>query len=173
MTGGLTCQHWAGMTSFSLHARSEADTAKAATALAEQLRAGDVVLLDGALGAGKTTFVQSVARALGATDAVTSPTFGIAHFYETAHGRVIHVDTYRLESLAEFRDLGLDEYLPDAIGLIEWGAAVAEDFRHALHVKIETVPGGSEDERRLSFQSGSARWADSLTLMARDLGVEA
>lgn len=173
MTEGLNCQHWAGMTSFSLHAHCEADTAKAATALAAHLRAGDVVLLDGALGAGKTTFVQAVARALGATDAVTSPTFGIAHFYETAHGRVIHVDTYRLESLAEFRDLGLDEYLPDAIGLIEWGAAVAEDFRHALHVKIETVPGGSEDERRLSLQSGSAHWADSLTLMARDLGAAA
>lgn len=173
MTEWLTCQHWAGMTSFSLHARGEADTAKAATALAAHLRAGDVVLLDGALGAGKTTFVQSVARALGATDAVTSPTFGIAHFYDSAHGRLIHVDTYRLESLAEFRDLGLDEYLPDAIGLFEWGAAVADDFRHALHVKIDTVVGGGGDERRLTLQSDSARWADSLAAMARDLGAEA
>ena len=150
------------MAAVHIKARNEADTAKAAVALAAHLRAGDVVLLDGALGAGKTSFVKAVAEALGTIDAVTSPTFGIAHFYETARGRVIHVDTYRLESLAEFRDLGLDEYLPDSIGLIEWGSAVSEDFRHALQMKIETVPGGADDERVLTLRSDNARWDEVL-----------
>lgn len=150
------------MTSFQFKVQSEADTAKVARSLAAHLRVGDVVLLDGALGAGKTRFVRAVAEALGTTNAVTSPTFGIAHFYETAHGRVIHVDTYRLESLAEFRDLGLDDYLLDSIGLIEWGEAVSEDFRHALRVRIETVAGGADDERTLILGSDNPRWSEAL-----------
>lgn len=159
------------MTSFQFKARSEADTAKVAVSLAGHLRAGDVVLLDGALGVGKTRFVRAVAEAMGATDAVTSPTFGIAHFYETAHGRVIHVDTYRLESLAEFRDLGLDEYLPDSIGLIEWGDAVSEDFRQALRVEIKTVPGGADDERRLTLMSNNPRWAEVLEAIRESMSA--
>lgn len=151
------------MTAVHIQAHGEADTAKTAVALAAHLRAGDMVLLDGALGAGKTSFVKAVAKALGTTDTVTSPTFGIAHFYETTRGRLIHVDTYRLESLAEFRDLGLDEYLPDSIGLIEWGEAVSKDFRNALRVGIETVPGGADDERTLTLRSDNPRWAEVIT----------
>jgi len=158
------------MACFRIHVRSETETARVASVLAAYLREGDVVLLDGALGSGKTSFVKSVGQALNSSDVITSPTFGIAHFYDTARGRLIHVDTYRLSSLAEFRDLGLEEYLPTSIGLIEWGSAVRNDFRHALNIQIDAIPGGDDGERELTLQSDDIRWSDDLESIALELG---
>ena len=160
------------MASFRIRVRSETETARAASVLAAYLHEGDVVLLDGALGAGKTTFVKSVGYALNSSDEITSPTFGIAHFYDTGHGRLVHVDTYRLGSLAEFRDLGLEEYLPTSIALIEWGSIVSSDFRRALNIQIATIPGGLEDEREFVFQSDNVRWSDDLESIATELGQD-
>src|SRR5436189_4987054 len=92
---------------FAVSASGPEGTAAVAARLAARLRPGDVVLLTGDLAAGKTTFVQAVTRALGSTDPVTSPTFALAQFYETPVAPILHVDTYRLSDVDEYRDLGL------------------------------------------------------------------
>jgi tRNA threonylcarbamoyladenosine biosynthesis protein TsaE len=103
---------------------SAAETRALAAEIGATLRRGDVVVLNGELGAGKTTFVKGLAEGLGVVDAVTSPTFTIVQHYE---GRVpvTHVDVYRLDRLQELHDLGFEEMLDDGVTIIEWGDAVA------------------------------------------------
>jgi tRNA threonylcarbamoyladenosine biosynthesis protein TsaE len=111
-----------------------------AEALARQLRRGDVVLLNGGLATGKTTFVKAAARALGSPNSVTSPTFTLAQFYKSSSGNILHIDTYRLASIHEFRDLGLDYDIENAITFIEWGNQVASDFPRAITVEFTHDP---------------------------------
>ena len=109
--------------------------------LATELAAGDVVLVEGELGAGKTTFVRGAARALGVTVPVTSPTFTIGHLYR-ADGRasVGHVDLYRLTSLAgEDPDLLADYVGPDTIAFVEWPAAGEQDLAQLGHVAARVL----------------------------------
>jgi len=113
---------------FTAAAHSVEETEALARALAATLKPGDGVLLVGDLGAGKTQFVQGVAAALGARQQATSPTFGLVNVYDSPRGPIVHVDTYRLKSIEEFRGLALDALLEDGVGLIEWGDAVARDF---------------------------------------------
>jgi tRNA threonylcarbamoyladenosine biosynthesis protein TsaE len=158
------------MRAITLTARSPADTQAIARLLAPVLRAGDAILLTGELAAGKTFFVQALVAALGSADAVTSPTFGIAHFYQTEAGPFLHVDAYRLTSVEEYRDLGLEDYLPDAITAVEWGGIVARDFPEALTISIAASPEG-ETVRTLTISSPAARWTQTLPeLETRVLG---
>jgi tRNA threonylcarbamoyladenosine biosynthesis protein TsaE len=126
---------------------SEEETAAVAERLARRLRPGDVVLLYGELGAGKTAFVRGLARGLGAADSeVSSPTFTIIQEYA---GRVplYHVDLYRLEP-AEVEDLGLDELVSsDGIVAIEWAERWHGRPEDALEVRLEHA---GEDQRRLA-----------------------
>lgn len=130
-------------------------------ALAEQigrrvLRAGDLVMLAGDLGAGKTAFAQGVARGLDVTDAVVSPTFTIVREYE---GRLplTHVDVYRLERLQDLHDLGFDEFLDDGVTLVEWGDVVASLLPpDRLEVRLQFV---SDDEREIELTPQGASWA--------------
>lgn len=133
------------------------DTRAIGAALAPLLEAGDAVALTGELGAGKTTFVQGVARGLGVTGTVGSPTFTLVREY---HGRltVQHADVYRLDRVQDVLDLGFEEMTDDAVLIVEWGDAV-EGLLPAEHLSIElTVPG--EDERRRLVLTGAGRsWA--------------
>ena len=102
---------------------SAEETEQLGAALAAELRPGDVVLVKGELGAGKTTFVRGACRALGVEGPVTSPTFTIGTTYEAgdAHGAISHLDLYRLGSLTEEDPALLHDYLgPDRIAFIEW-----------------------------------------------------
>ena len=121
---------------------SPAETERAGTLLGERLRQGDVVLLTGELGAGKTTFVRGVARGTGSKADVASPTFQLVRIYP---GRVqlAHVDLYRVGNLAELRDLGLEELAQDGAVVVEWGERL--DVDGALHIAIEHLGG----DRRL------------------------
>jgi tRNA threonylcarbamoyladenosine biosynthesis protein TsaE len=109
------------------------DTQLAGEAFAQVLRPGDVVLLSGQLGAGKTTFVQGVARGLGVTERVTSPTFTMVREHECVNDRGIstlhHADVYRVGSLDEVVDLALGELVEEsAVALIEWGEIASSVF---------------------------------------------
>lgn len=149
----------------SVEVRTVAETAELAHKVAALLRPGDVVLLDGPLGAGKTTFVRELAWALGVTTEVTSPTYALVHEYEGAGGLgVTHVDLYRLERVAEVEDLGLDDLGgPDHVLLVEWGAAVGAVFGpDRLEIVIDYGPPDVADERRFVLRPVGTRWAGRL-----------
>ena len=96
-------------------------TERAGAALAAELRPGDVVLVSGDLGAGKTTFVRGALRALGVTEAVTSPTFVVGLLYDGTGGPIAHLDLYRLAGLADEDPGLLDPYFgPDTVTFVEW-----------------------------------------------------
>ena len=154
--------------SFPVASRSPEDTAAIAATLAPLLRAGDVVTLSGDLAAGKTTFVQGLVGALGGAERPTSPTFGIAQFYDTPLCAVLHVDAYRLTGAAAFRDLGLDRYADDALMLIEWGEIVESEFPDRLSVAFAF---GDGDARMLSFTAHGARWRERAGAIEQKLGA--
>lgn len=133
-----------------LRSSGPGDTERIAAELARQLRPGDVVLVGGELGAGKTTFVRGACGALGVTGPVVSPTFTIGRRYR---GRVpvSHLDLYRLGSLTDEEPGLLDDYLtPDAIAFVEWPAVAADDLEGvAARVTIEHAGG---DERRITIR---------------------
>jgi tRNA threonylcarbamoyladenosine biosynthesis protein TsaE len=130
---------------------SAAETEEAGAELARRLRPGDVVLVSGDLGSGKTTFVRGACRALGITDPVTSPTFTIGQVYRGGEVEVAHLDLYRLDSLAPEDPGVLDDYLtPDRVGFVEW-PAVGEPAveRVAARVVLEHAGG---DRRRVEVE---------------------
>lgn len=140
-----------------LELQSEADTIAVAKALGNTLVPGDVIGLEGALGAGKTTFARGAIRGMGVpTDtAVTSPTFALLHHY---HGRlpIAHADFYRLVDESELEELGLDELIDEgAVLFVEWGAklpAMAE--RTTLFVHLDVL---SDTARRARFEPRTNR----------------
>lgn len=121
---------------------SPEETESAGASLAARLAPGDVVVVSGELGAGKTTFVRGAARALGVRGPVTSPTFEIGHLY-AGRVEVAHLDLYRLPSLAGEDPALIDDYLtPDRIAFVEWpGAAAAQLERVVARVTIEHLGG--------------------------------
>lgn len=139
------------------------DTRIVGAALAPLLLPGDIISLSGDLGAGKTTFVQGLATALGVDRRVTSPTFTIVHEYSGRYP-IVHLDVYRLDSFQEVLDLGFEEFLdPAAIVLLEWGDAI-EPLLPRAHLKIEIVRGSpeAEDERILLFRPRGDEWVRKL-----------
>jgi tRNA threonylcarbamoyladenosine biosynthesis protein TsaE len=118
------------------------------------LRPGDVVLLSGPLGAGKTTFVKGVARALGVVERVTSPTFTMVRQHEAHNDQGIsllhHADVYRVESLGEVLDLDLGELVEEAgVALVEWGDLAASVFGREVLTLDFSLDEDDEDVRRI------------------------
>ncbi|ORT59620.1 tRNA (adenosine(37)-N6)-threonylcarbamoyltransferase complex ATPase subunit type 1 TsaE [Streptomyces sp. CB03238] len=147
---------------FTLHAPEQ--TQELGRTLAELLRPGDLVMLTGELGAGKTTLTRGLGEGLGVRGAVTSPTFVIARVHPSLVGgpALVHVDAYRLGGgLDEMEDLDLDVSLPDSVVVVEWGEGKVEDLTEdRLHVVIHRVVGSTDDERRVVTLTGyGARWA--------------
>lgn len=160
------------MTAFSVVSTGPDDTARIAGAVARHLGKGDVLLLNGDLAAGKTTFVKAVAAALKSPDVVTSPTFTLAQFYATGGTPVLHMDTYRLDGVDEYRDLGMNEYHEESVSLIEWGDKVATEFPDHLDVRFEVVEGTADtdaDRRSITFTSTSGRWTPVLANLHADI----
>ena len=134
------------------------ETRELAAALSSLARPGDVIVLAGDLGAGKTAFVQGFGRGLGVADRITSPTFTLVHVYE---GRlpVHHLDVYRLGQLSEALDLGLPEMLDDGgVVLIEWGDAILPVLPHDF-LEVRVTFGPEDDDRYLAFQAVGPAWA--------------
>lgn len=136
-------------------------TRAVAARLAGAARPGDVVLLVGGLGTGKTTFAQGFARALGVEGPVTSPTFTLVRQYPCRLGQLLHADVYRLEQLAEVEDLALSELVEaGGVALVEWGEAAAPVLGPvACTVRIDRAAG--DDGRTLTVE-GDRRFEDAL-----------
>ncbi len=131
--------------------------------IAGLLRAGDLIVLTGPLGAGKTTLVQGIGRGLDVRGPVTSPTFVIARVHPPLGGGpgLVHVDAYRLGSVAEVDDLDLDASLEDCVTVVEWGEGLVEELSaDRLDVTITMAPAGEPGETRWVTLAGiGERWA--------------
>jgi len=135
---------------FSIISESEEDTKDFAMKIAPLFHAGDVIILDGDLGAGKTCFVKGFTDGLHAQDEVNSPTFSIANFYRTqGQSDILHIDVYRISTIEEFNDLGLFDYFDQSITLIEWGKNFREAFDDYLLISFEIK---SDNKRVITFE---------------------
>ncbi|WP_184791621.1 tRNA (adenosine(37)-N6)-threonylcarbamoyltransferase complex ATPase subunit type 1 TsaE [Streptomyces sp. 3211] len=141
--------------------------------VAALLRPGDLVLLTGELGAGKTTLTRGLGEGLGVRGAVTSPTFVIARVHPSLTGgpALVHVDAYRLGGgLEEMEDLDLDVSLPESVVVVEWGDGKVEELSDdRLHVVIARAVGHEEvldDVREVSVRGIGARWGSGAGLDA-------
>lgn len=138
--------------------------------LASALRAGDLVVLSGGLGAGKTTLTQGIGRGLGVRGDITSPTFVIARVHPSTVGgpALVHVDAYRLASLDEVDDLDLDASLEDSVTVVEWGEGKVEGLAEdRLLVQIQRPVGGDaptgsdvDEPRTVTLSAVGPRWSD-------------
>lgn len=135
------------------------DTRAFGEGLARQLRAGDLVILTGGLGAGKTTLTQGLAAGLGVRGPITSPTFVIARVHPSLVGgpALVHVDAYRLGGLAELDDLDLDTSLEESVTVVEWGHGVAEELSDdRLEIVLEADP--VTESRAVVVSGHGQRW---------------
>jgi tRNA threonylcarbamoyladenosine biosynthesis protein TsaE len=150
--------------------KSAAQTRDLAAAVAELARPGDLILLVGDLGAGKTAFVQGFGAALGIDEPITSPTFTLARQYR---GRLElnHLDVYRLEQVEETLDLGLPELLdgPSAT-LIEWGDTILPALP-ADYLEVQLTYGEGDDDRTIQLRPVGARWGARSRALSAALGL--
>jgi tRNA threonylcarbamoyladenosine biosynthesis protein TsaE len=133
-----------------LETSSAAETEAVGARVAERSKPGDVVVVSGEVGAGKTTLIRGACRALGIEEPVTSPTFTIGQRYGGGRLPVSHLDLYRLEDLEGEDPALLDDYLgPDSVAFVEWPAVGVERLgRPALEIRLEHASG---DKRRLEI----------------------
>ena len=137
--------------------------------LAHVLQAGDLVVLAGSLGAGKTTLAQGIGRGLGVRGAVTSPTFVIARVHPslTTGPSLVHADAYRIDGPLEIDDLDLDASVDESVTLVEWGRGLAEGLA-ADRLDIE-ITATDTDTRAVRVTAHGARWqAVDLTVLLGD-----
>lgn len=128
--------------------------------LAAQLRAGDLVVLTGEVGAGKTTLVQGIGAGLGVSAPVVSPTFVIARVHRDGRLPLVHVDAYRLGSDAEIDDLDLDADLDSSVTVVEWGEGLAERLStDRLEVRLVRSTGDGDETRHAVVTGVGPRWA--------------
>jgi tRNA threonylcarbamoyladenosine biosynthesis protein TsaE len=152
--------------SLDFFSRSPEQTRRIGMRLGETLGRGDVICLQGDLGAGKTTFVQGLAKGWGSTDSVSSPTFIIVNEYrQPGNKRLYHIDAYRLDSTPEAEELDIDSMLADGALLIEWpdridGLVPAEH----LWIEFEYV---ADEEREMKFKASGKRYDDLLESIRR------
>jgi tRNA threonylcarbamoyladenosine biosynthesis protein TsaE len=144
---------------------TDADMRDLGRRLAGLLRAGDLVILAGPLGAGKTTLVQGIGAGLGVRGPVTSPTFVIARVHPVVSGpgpALVHADAYRLGSISEVDDLDLDTDAAAAVTVVEWGAGLAEVLAED-RLEITIQPDLDGDTRTVWINGQGARWHGVLT----------
>lgn len=145
------------------HLSSLSDTADVAAKLAGVLNKGDLLLFTGAIGAGKTTFIQAMCKCLGVTESVTSPTFVLHTLYETGRVRVSHVDLYRLENDAQVDSIGYEDYMDDAVTAIEWADRYS-GFRPPC-LRLHFDYGAREDARTMTLTPEGGDWAARLSAL--------
>ncbi|HEX5090681.1 MAG TPA: tRNA (adenosine(37)-N6)-threonylcarbamoyltransferase complex ATPase subunit type 1 TsaE [Nocardioides sp.] len=147
-----------------VHHAADADAMRAlGRSVAGQLTAGDLIVLTGSLGAGKTTFTQGLGAGLGVRGAITSPTFVIARVHRSEVGgpALVHVDAYRLGGIDELDDLDLDTSLDEAVTVVEWGEGLAESLSES-RLEVSIVRDDPDDvrseRRRVEITPVGPRW---------------
>lgn len=156
---------------------SAAATRALGSAIAAHLEAGDVIVLAGDLGSGKTVLVQGIAAGLEVTEPVVSPTFTIMREYD-GRVRLHHLDVYRLDRLQEALDLGLDELFAEGVTVIEWGDGVRSVLPgDRLEIGLALLPpdAADDDARAVTIAAHGAAWgtrADALLATARAAATE-
>jgi tRNA threonylcarbamoyladenosine biosynthesis protein TsaE len=165
-----------------LTSTSPQDTQELATVLSGYLEVGDLVVLAGDLGAGKTCFAQGLGAGLGVTERITSPTFTLVNRYESGRIELHHLDVYRLDDIAETLDLDLPELLEVGVTVIEWGEEI-DDVLPVDHLTVrlgfpdvaDDGNGGfpaddeSDDRRIVRLEAGGPAWAGRLDQLAGDV----
>jgi tRNA threonylcarbamoyladenosine biosynthesis protein TsaE len=142
------------------------DTWELGRRIALVLRQGDVVLLSGALGAGKTVLAQGIGAGLGVTSGVISPTFVLARVHREGRLPLVHVDAYRLGGLAELDDLDLDSDVDESVTVVEWGEGMADRLA-GEHLQV-VLDRSSLDERRTAvLRADGAGWEPRLREISR------
>jgi tRNA threonylcarbamoyladenosine biosynthesis protein TsaE len=145
--------------------RSADETISLGRRIAEVVRPGEILLLVGDLGTGKTTFVQGLALGLGFDRRARSPSFTIVHEYRGGRYPLIHADLYRLNTLSEVVDLGLDElFVPPAVSAVEWGERAFE-IAGGDYLEIEFSWDSGEDVRNIRFVP-SGHWQERMSDLA-------
>lgn len=141
------------MENYIYNSKSENDTKKLAIKMASMLKKGDLIVLCGELGSGKTKFTEGFLTYFGLENEISSPTFTIVNEYKKDDIMIYHFDVYRLEDSSEFYAIGGDEYFENGICLIEWGELI-EDALPNEYIKIDfSRDDSNENERILNIQS--------------------
>jgi tRNA threonylcarbamoyladenosine biosynthesis protein TsaE len=144
------------------------DTKALGARLGALLRAGDVVVLSGPLGAGKTALVQGIGAGMQVTGRIASPTFVLARVHPAAlPGRpaLVHVDAYRLGSLAEVDDLDLDVDVQSSVTVVEWGAGLAERLAESW-LSVALARADDSEERTATVAGNGGDWAERLSSLS-------
>jgi tRNA threonylcarbamoyladenosine biosynthesis protein TsaE len=141
------------------------DTRAYGAKLAGVLRAGDLVVLAGPLGAGKTALAQGIGVGLGVRGPVVSPTFVIARVHRGGRLPLVHVDAYRLGSFAEVDDLDLDVDLADSVLVVEWGSRKVEQLADS-HLEIELARAPDSETRTLTLRPHGGDWAERVAALS-------
>ena len=141
------------MENYIYNSKSENDTKKLAIKMASMLKKGDLIVLCGELGSGKTKFTEGFLTYFGLENEISSPTFTIVNEYKKDDINIYHFDVYRLEDSSEFYAIGGDEYFENGICLIEWGELI-EDALPNEYIKIDfSRDDSNENERILNIRS--------------------
>ena len=149
--------------------RSAEETSALGARLATLLRAGDVLVLTGDLGTGKTVLAQGIGRGLGVREPSVSPTFTIVREYE-GDLPLLHLDVYRLDHLQEAEDLGLAELVDDrGVTLIEWGDVIAPTLPPE-HLEVRLAYGAGDDDRLVRMAAAGRSWGVRADALRRLLG---
>jgi tRNA threonylcarbamoyladenosine biosynthesis protein TsaE len=158
------------MNVFATRTHSREETLLLAARVGSILRAGDVVSLSGDLGVGKTVFAKGIARGMGVTEEVVSPTFTLVREYD-APVPLVHVDVYRLDHFQELYDVGFDEFVGgESVTVVEWGDRVGA-MLPVERLEVRMVHGDREGDRLVSFEAAGRTWAprsDALAALVTD-----
>ena len=139
--------------------KSELETKEFAKNFASKLGRGDVIVLSGDLGAGKTKFVEGILEYFGMQEEISSPTFTIVNEYHNEKIDIYHFDLYRLKDVYEFENIGGEEYFNKGICIFEWGELI-EDILPNDYIKITIEKGNTDDERKLIIETLGAKYEE-------------
>lgn len=148
---------------------NEEETKKIANSLAKLLQKGDIIILSGDLGAGKTKFTEGILSFFGLEDEISSPTFNIVNEYKTNNINLYHFDIYRLEDIDEFYEIGGEEYFEKGICIIEWGELLNPILpKDYILIKIEPVENNI-NSRLFTIQSHGSKFDNYLKILEKEV----